>query len=88
MRRDKYIGLGLGNNSTIDLDRSTVRAFKSGDAAQGGSFSAAAWPKQGHKLTVCDIEGNAMHNRSLTKYFDEITNSDTHSDSIQLCSVI
>ena len=29
-----------------------------------------------------------MHNRSLTKYFDEITNSDTHSDSIQLCSVI
>jgi hypothetical protein len=24
----------------------------------------------------------------LTKYFDEITNSDTHSDSIQLCSVI
>jgi hypothetical protein len=88
MRRDEDIGLGLRNNTTIDLDYSTVCALKSGDAAQGGCLSAAAWPKQCHKLTVCDIEGNAMHNRSLTKYFDEITNSDTHSDSIQLCSVI
>jgi hypothetical protein len=88
MRRDKYIGLGLGNNATIDLNDSTVRAFKSGDAAQGSGFSAAAWPEQSHKLTVCDIEGNAMHNRSLTIYFDEITNADTHSDSIQLSSVI